>query len=197
MALLDSEIARIKAELGYNVLSNGALPWIDIVAIFEQVIQPNLSGGAKTTSSTTVTVQGQNTIVLASATGFHSGDRIVIDVDDRQEIVTVQNLSGSNATVLLSKEHSGTYPVTVEGPETIVREILADIAATKKKLAEQFGTGALKKVDEVEFYDARGMTAFGILGENLAYYREMLASALGIQSMWAAKKQGAATVSIY
>lgn len=197
MALLDSEIARIKAELGYNVLSNGALPWIDIVAIFEQVIQPNLSGGAKTTSSTTVTIQGQNTIVLASATGFHSGDRIVIDVDDRQEIVTVQNLSGSNATVLLSKEHSGTYPVTVEGPETIVREILADIAATKKKLAEQFGTGALKKVDEVEFYDARGMTSFGILGENLAYYREMLASALGIQSMWAASKQGAATVSVY
>jgi len=197
VALLDSEIARIKAELGYNVLSNGAVPWIDIVAIFEQVIQPNLSGGAKTTSSTSITSTGPNTIVIASATGFHSGDRVVIDVDERQEVVTVQNLSGSNLTAILNKEHSGTYPVTVEGPETIVREILADIAATKKKLAEQFGTGALKKVDEVEFYEAGGKTAFGILGENLAYYREMLASALGIQSMWAAKKQGAATVSVY
>ena len=200
MALLDSEIARVKAELGYNLLSNGASPWIDNVFIFEQVIQPNLTGGASTTSSTAIPEVSQPTpraLTLASATGFAAGARIVVDVDARQEIATAQSLSGAVVTVLLSKPHSGTYPVTVEGPETIVREILVRIRETKDKLASQYGSGALKQVDEIHFYDARGQTAFGVLGANLSYWREQLAAALGIRSAWSAKAAAGSTLSVY
>lgn len=199
MALLDSEIARCKAELGYNLLSSGAAPWIDTVLLFEQVIQPNLSGGAKTTSSTAITAKadpGPVVVTLADPTGFHAGDRMVLDVDSRQEAATIQSLTGSAATVLLQGAHSGTYPVTVEGPETIVREILKAILETKAKLAADFGSGALKKVDEVEFYATPG-TYFGILGQNLAWWREQLAAALGIESLWTIKKAGASTLSVY
>ena len=52
MALLTSEITRIKAELGYPLLSNSAEPFVGIVAIFEQVIQPYTLAGAATTSAT-------------------------------------------------------------------------------------------------------------------------------------------------
>jgi len=201
MALLDSEIARCKAELGYNLLSSGAAPWVDVVAIFEQVIQPNLSGGAKTTSATAVDAATEATpvaITLADATGFNEGDRMVLDVDERQEMATIQSLVSAVATVLLRGVHSGTYPVTVEGPETIVREILKSIRETKAKLETAYGSGALKKVDEIEFYQAAGDASyFGILGQNLAWWREQLAAALGIQSLWARKRAGAQTLSVY
>lgn len=199
MALLDSEVARIKAELGYNVLDIGAEPYIGVAAIFSQVIQPYLSGGAVTTSSTAVTAASSPTpvvLTLASATGFAAGARVVIDVDDRQEVATIQSLSGAFATVQLSKAHSGTYPVTVDGGESIVRELLGLIRGVKAEMAQTFGTGSIKKVDEVEFYSTGG-TAFGALGVQLSAWREELAAVLGIQSMWARKRQGAQRLAVY
>ncbi len=200
MALLTSEIARIKAELGYNVLSNGASPWVDIVAIFEQVIQPYLSGGASTTSATSVTAAATPTpvaLTLADATGLAAGNRVVIDVDSRQEIATVQSISGAAITVQLTGTHSGTYPVTVEGPETIVREILRQIAGVKTKMVESHGEGSLKAVDEIEWYSSGSVTTFGNLGAELAYWRDQLAAVLGVQSMWARRRAGAQTMSVY
>lgn len=200
MPLLASEIARIKVELGFNAMGNGAVPWIDIVAIFEQVIQPFLSGGASTTSSTEVSAAGAPTpvaLTLADATDISAGDRIVVDVDSRQETATIQSLVGPVATVLLSKEHSGTYPVTVEGGESIVREILQRIAETKAKMLEVYGTGSLKAVDEIEFYGTGGTTQFGNLGDQLMWWRDQLAAALGIQSMWSRRRASGGSLSVY
>ena len=45
MALLTSEIKKIKAELGYPLEASGAEPYIGIVAVFEQVIQEFIDGG--------------------------------------------------------------------------------------------------------------------------------------------------------
>lgn len=198
MALLDSEIVRIKAELGFALLSIST-PYIGITSIFEQVIQVYMDGGASTTSSTAVTsatTPTPVTLVLASATGFTSGDRVVIDVDSRQEIVTIQNLSGTSMTVQLKNAHSGTYPVTVEGGESIVREILNRIKSVKETMATVFGAGAVRKVDELEFYNTRG-SQFGELGSELATWRDELAAALGIESMWARRRAGAQRLAVY
>ena len=78
MALLDSEIARCKYELGYNVLTISAEPYIGVARVFELVIQPNLLAGAITTSSTAVTAVAAgalaNPVTLArvSVTGLAS-----------------------------------------------------------------------------------------------------------------------------
>jgi len=61
MALLASELIRLKAELGFNVLSVGAEPYISIVALFDQVIAPFMTAGVVTTSTTSVTAQGSPT----------------------------------------------------------------------------------------------------------------------------------------
>lgn len=199
MALLDSEVVRIRAEMGFHVLTVSAEPYISYVSIFDQIIQPYTQAGAKTTSATAVEITAapeQKTVVLASATGFASGARVVIDVDARQETVTVQNLSSTNLTALLSKPHAGTYPVTVEGGETILREILASIAATKTQLGLSSGEGSLKKVDEIEFYQS-GDTTFGNLGLQLSFWRDQLAAALGLESMWQAKASGASRIAVY
>ena len=55
MALLDSEIARIKAELGVTVVGIGAEPYIGITRLFENIIQQYTTGGATTTRPTSVT----------------------------------------------------------------------------------------------------------------------------------------------
>jgi hypothetical protein len=203
VALLDSEVQRIRYELGYNLLTVDAAPWISTTQAFEQIIQPFLSGGAATTSATTVTAATTATpvaLTLASATGFTVGARAVVDVDDRQESATIQILSGSVITLMLTKAHTGgasTYPVTVEGGESIVRELLKKIRDVKSRMSTAFGAGALKKVDEIEFFQAGTLTLFGSLGSELAYWREELASALGIPSMWSRKRAAGATLSVY
>ncbi len=198
MALLTSELERVKYELGYNLIGI-AQPYIDTVSIFEGVIQPYLSAGAKTTSATVVTAASTPTpvtLVLTSGTGFTSGDRVVIDVDGRQEVVTARLASGASLTVDLKLAHTGTYPVTVEGGESIIRELLRSIRECKAEMGSTFGEGALKKVDEVEWYQG-GSTMFGNIGAQLSFWREELASALGIPSMWSKRRAGAQRMSVY
>lgn len=189
MALLDSEIARCKYELGYNVLTISAEPYIGVARVFELVIQPNLLAGAITTSSTAVTAVAAGalanpvTLTLASVTGFSVGDRVTVDVDDRQESAMIQAIAGSTITLLLTKTHSGTYTLTVERGESIVREILARL----RSIADKLGTAALQqagiaKVDEIEFFS--GMQGVRYEIQKLqTYWRNELASALGVRNL--------------
>ena len=200
MALLDSEIKRIKAELGYPVENNLAEPYISIVAVFEQVVQEFTDGGAVTSSSTAVVAAATPTpvtIVLAGATGFTLMDRVVIDVDSRQETATLQNITGTSATLLLKKAHTGTYPVTVEGGESIVRELMQRIAAVKEELLQNYGAGALKAVDEISFYGTGDSTNFSILSDNLRYWRNELAGILGVDNMWEIRNGYNSALSVY
>ncbi len=200
MALSQSELQRIKAELGWNVLSVGAEPFVGVAMVFDQVIATYLLAGAETTSVTTVpesTEPHSRAIVLASATGFAAGTRIWVDVGDRAESAIVQSLVTTTATVVLSKPHSGTYPVYVDGGEAIVRDLLGRIADVKKELAGTFGEGALKKVDEVEFYQT-GLTLFGSIAKVLMFWRDELASVLGDVSLnkWR-RRSGGGSMSVY
>lgn len=200
MALTTSEVTKIKAELGYNVLDAGAEPYISVVAIFEQVIQPFLLSGAITTSSTTVAAASSPTpvtLTLASASGVAAYNTAVVDVDSRKERATIQSISGSDITLLLSKAHTGTYPVVIEGGESLVRDILDKIDAVKEQMSTNYGAGALKKVDEIEFYGAGNMTYFGTLGENLRFWRDQLAGILGVPSMWERKNSAGSRMSMY
>lgn len=188
MALLESEVRRIKVELGYNALAYAAEPYIGVAALFEQVIQPYLLAGAVTSSATTVTASSSpalTTLTLASATGFHLFDQVVIDVDDVQETATVRSLAGSTIGVMLTGAHAGTYPVTVEGGESFAREMLANIRRTRSRMEASRGTGALKKVDEIEFYQSGGgnRSQFQTLADELDYWRTELARVLGVQRL--------------
>lgn len=201
MALLTSEIQRIRYELGYNVVQI-ANPYITTFALFESVIQQYVQGGATTTSSTAVTAATTPTpvaLTLASATGVSVGDTLVVDVDDRQERAIISALSGAVATVALSKAHSGTYPVTVEGGEAIVRQILRQLAIFTGEggddglLAQAAAGAGVKKVDEIEFFGGGGSgsdasAAFDAKKRAREYFRDELASALGVQNLRKVRK---------
>jgi hypothetical protein len=201
MALLDSELQRIRFETGYNVLSAGAEPYVSYVAIFDVVVRTYLNAGAKTTSSTAISASTTPALVsltLASAAGFSAGDRVYLDVDARQESAIVETVSGSAITLALSLAHSGTYPVTVEGGEAIVRECLRDILDAKQRARSWGGTGALKKVDEVEFYPGTdGKTAFAMAESDLMLLRDRLCSALGVTNLWRVRAGAGLSISSY
>jgi hypothetical protein len=201
LALLDSELNRIRYELGYNVVGIGAEPMIGHVAIFDTVIQPYLQAGAKTTSTTSVTAATTPTLVtltLALITGFTAGDAVVVDVDTRQERATVESVSGSTISLLLSKAHSGTYAVTVEGGESIVREILGKIQGVIVQMEQAASTAGIKRVDDIEFWgENTSTTQLSSLKAVRSMWRDELAGALGVPNMWRIRQGGGSICALY
>lgn len=213
MALLDSEVARIKYELGFNLLDTGAEPYIGIAALFEQVIQPYTTSGASTTSSTPVvaaTTPTPTSLTLASATGFTAGAVVIVDVDARQERATIQSLSGVTMTVQLSLAHSGTFPISVEGGESLIRDILRELrlishgmngtAGTLSTIKSRLG---LKRVEDIEFFGggstlaSQGRDPITALFELQNYWRDELANVLGVPRLNDKRNSGGADVSVY
>jgi hypothetical protein len=200
LALLQSELERCKAELGYSLIGVGQPYLGGVTAIFEQVVAPYLSSGATTTSSSAVTPATPPVpanITIALATGFASGARIVVDVDARQETVTIQALSGTTVTALFTKIHSGSYPVTVEGGESLVREKLAELFAVRATRAKAKGRGALKAyVGDIEYYDT-GKSAFASTNAEIDVLRDELAAILGVENLWNQRKAAGSRLSVY
>jgi hypothetical protein len=181
--LTEGELDRIRAELGYNVLNVGAEPYIGVQAIFSQVLQPFLREGLETTSTTTVAAHTAGAVValtLASVTGISLRSRIAVDVDDSLEMATVRAIAGTSVSVILKKAHAGAYPISVDAGLQIVRECLAGIYRAQLLIEDLEGEGALKKVDEVEFYDSRGKTRLQLLEAQAEHWRNRLASVLNM-----------------
>jgi hypothetical protein len=160
VGLLQSELDRIKAELWFNLLQVGAEPYVSITRYFEQIVLPNLSAGALTSSPTQVTAVAPGspaapvTLTLASAVGFSTLSRVIIDVDDLQEAATVQAVSGATITLPLRLGHTGTYPVNVEGGESLVREYLVRCRRVADLIGKYGSRAGVKSIDkgDVEFY---------------------------------------------
>lgn len=213
MALLDSEIQRIRYELGFPNLDTAAEPYIGVVAVFDQVIKPYTLSGASTTSSTLVEAAATPTpvtLTIASATGVSAGAVVIVDVDSRQERATIQSLHGTLMTVQLSLEHSGTYPITVEGGESIIREILMELrklaqgmnGAQSSMTALQSRLG-LKKVDDVEFFGggntlaAQGVDPLSQTLQLREYWRDELARCLNIPRLNSKAAAGGSEIGVY
>ena len=213
MALTTAEHQRIKYELGYPNLDNAAEPYIGIHAFFSAVLQPYLLHGAATTSSTPVTASTTptaQTLTLASGTGFAAGDVVVVDVDDRQERATIQAFSGVSATVLLSKAHAGTYPVIVEGAESIIRDILNELRLLTSGMGGKAGAISsirsrvgIKRVDDVEFFGggqtlaSQGVDPLTQVLQLREMWRDELAQAIGIPRLNGKNNSGGSDVSVY
>jgi len=187
LALLDSELARIRYELGYHLIGLQGEPYITYIQLFQQVVKPYLEAGASTTSSTAVTASDTPapvTLTLASATGFTALDRAVVDVDSRQEVATIQSVSGSTITLMLSLAHTGTYPVSVEGGEAIIRQLLKQLHLVAIAVGEAVDASGVKRVDEIEFFGpVNGISRYTELTRMRDYWRDELAGVLGVPNL--------------
>lgn len=201
MALLDSEIQRIRFELGYTVLGVNSEPYVEYFGTIDRIVALYLNAGATTTSSTTVAASDtltQRTLTLASATGFVAGATIYVDVLPQQERAVIQSVSGSNVVVYLQKAHVGSYPVTVDGGESIIREKLAQLYAIDEKISAALNTAGLKRVDDIEFYGGTKATSQAVMLSQLRdMRRDELASALGVVNLHRLRRGGSQSFSVY
>lgn len=203
MALLTSEIQRLRYELGYNVMGVAAEPYVEYHGALDRVISLYLSGGAVTTSATTVAASStpaQVTLTLASAAGFSQYDPVVVDVDSRQERATVQSVSGSTISLLLRNAHTGTYPVTVEGGESIIRDILKKLENVNERTSAASATAGLKRAEDIEWYGNNSGGVGSVLKDQFAlrmYWRDQLASALGVTNLWRMRMASGQTTVLY
>lgn len=192
MALLDSEIQRIRYELGFNVMGVDAEPYLTYFGSLNRVITLYLNAGPKTTSSTSVVAAStptQRTLVLADATGFDAGATVYVDVLPNQERAVVQSVSGSSVVVFLQKAHAGVYPVTVDGGEAMIREKLAELYTASQKIIAGLDTAGLKRVDEIEFYGGAKMSSQAtMLYQIRDTLRDELASMLGVVNLWRSRR---------
>lgn len=181
--LTDAEMDRIKYEVLDNVLDLGAVPYLTIHNVYG-IIRDHVTGSTTpaTSSSTTVTAAGPATLTLASVSGLAVGTRVVLDVDQSREVVTVRNVSGLAISVICTKPHSGTYPVEIESALTIVRGMLTDLEALNTRRQRAFNAAGIKSVDgEVEFFGpADGMTMAQDVESQRMMLRMELAGACGI-----------------
>lgn len=195
MALLTSELQRIKIELGYNALTLSALPYaIDgITQIFEQIVAVYLQSGELNSSSTPIgqvmTVPPSPQLVtltlINTPTKIVQGDRLVVDQDGAQESTHAQVVTASTVQVALVNAHQGTYPITVEGGESTARYYLRQCMATADRIARSGSRAGVKKVGEVEFYASlpTQKSPFDELLAQQRYWRSELGRCLGIQDL--------------
>lgn len=205
MPLTDSEVMRIKAELGFPLLTISAEPYIGFASYFEDLLQPYLQEGADTTCSTTVTASKAPTpvtLTLASAAGMFAGARAVVDVDARQETATIQHVSGSTITLLLSLSHTGVFPVTLEGGLTLVRSLLRELANLSTTISSLRTRVGIKKAEDIEFFGggstlaSQGIDQLTQVLQLREHWRDELASALGIPRQNGVA-QGGSDLSMY
>lgn len=178
-----------------------AEPYVEYFGTIDRVISLYLNAGATTTSSTTVAVAStltQRTLTLASVTGFVAGATIYVDVLPQQERATIQRVSGSTIIVYLQKAHVGTYPVTVDGGESIIREKLAQLYEIDSKISAALNTAGLKRVDDIEFYGGTKATSQAVMLQQLRdMRRDELASALGVVNLHKLRRGGSQSFSVY
>jgi len=185
--LATAEMSRIRAELFDNVLAGGALPYVAVGTIYD-VIASNVESSATdpTSSSTAVNDAGPTVLTLASVTGLSVGTRVVLDVDDAREVVTVRAIVGSTISVVCTKTHAGTYPVEIESPLTIVRGLLADLETVDQQQRTGVANLGVKKVDgEIEFFAASEGSTLTSSETYRNRLRSRLAAATGLTRLFA------------
>jgi len=195
MALTASELARLRIELGYSGLTISAQSYVadGVTQIFEQVIGPYLQAGELNRTSTPVAAASAPTVVtlalLSTPTTIAPGDRLIVDDDAAQEAAHVQSVTASTVTLELFKAHVGTYPVTVEGAESIVRYYLRQCIAIAERIARSAGRAGIKRADEVEFFQST-TEQNGVIDDLIRlqrYWRGELAQAVGLGDLRAAR----------
>jgi hypothetical protein len=199
--LLVSEAQRVMNELGYSGLTLSALPYAfdGVTQIFLQVLQPYIQQGNLTTSSTvvpatstpqlaTLVVPNISSNPTSGPTTMAVGDILIVDQDLAQERSHIQTITGTgpySITCLLQNMHVGTYPVTVEGGESLVRLYLRECIYIQQRISASQGRFGVKKADEVEFF-ATTSQQIGTRGELLAmqsYWRDELAVVCGLENL--------------
>lgn len=199
MAMTDAEVEATRFHLGFGNLDFGSYPYTSdgFKALFAEVIAPNLTIGAETTATTSITGTGGQTVTPASMVGIAPQSRLVIDVGDAAETVVVSSVTSTTFIARFTVAHSGGYPVCVASGQTRLRALLHQAEKAWEACLSQNigGTAGIKKVDEVEFFGG-----FQVLKDRLAQYKNIvlqLSSLVRVEPQWLSQGGGRSQLEAY
>lgn len=178
MALSTAEIESLRYHLGYGNVGIEALPYTDDGwwSIFDSVVSPYLGTGTETSSTTAITAGGTVEVTPAAMAGITAYAKLVVDVAEQAEVVTVKAVTASTFTAYFSKAHTaGGYPIATMSGIARLRMLLhdADIALAGITDISVAATAGLKSVDkeDVVWFEGRR-----VLGERVSHYRSIVAT---------------------
>jgi hypothetical protein len=122
-----SDVEAMRFHLGYGNVDAGAYPYTPdgFLELFEDVISPNLTTAEETTATTAITAGADATVTPASMTGIATHTRLVVDVGDLAEVVTVRAVTATTFTARFGNAHPTTgYPIAVESGVTRLRLLI-------------------------------------------------------------------------
>ena len=107
----------------------------------------------------------------------------------------MRNVAGTVLSLVARKLHSGTYPVEIESPLTLVRGCVADLAALEQvNSLASFESLGLRRVDEIE-WDEKGSGYWVDWARN--NLRRSLSRALGVEYIFDAARSRGANLEVY
>lgn len=140
MALTTAEIEELRLHLQYGNIGVGAYPSSPdgFYELFYDVVSPYLSTGTETSATTAITANTTTTVTPVSMTNIIVYGRLIVDVGDEAEVVTVKAITGSTFVAAFKKAHAATgYPIATNSGVARLRMLLHD---ANKAYATMTGT---------------------------------------------------------
>lgn len=168
------EAQALRRHLGYGNITTGAYPSTPdgFLELFEGVILPNLQSALETTAMSSVDGEGVESIEVLVATGIAPYTRLVVDVADDAETVTVRRVVGNTVHAKFSKAHTECYPVAIESGTAVLRLLLHSAnklyeAIQSTSISSSAGLKSLGQ-GEIEWYEGSEE-----LAETVTQYRSV------------------------
>jgi hypothetical protein len=126
MALSDAEVESLRFLLGWSNLGIRAYPWTNDLywESLYGVVVPSLTEGAVTSASVAIAAAGVVTVTPASMADIVPYARLIVDVGEDEETVTVRATTPTTFSARFAKAHAAPYMISVESGLTRCRSLM-------------------------------------------------------------------------
>jgi len=174
--ITDTEVESIRFHLGYGNIGLDASPYAEAgyLVLIRDILIPNLSTAAQTSTSSSVPANATSSVTPASMTEIVANARIVVDVGPDAEIVTVRSVTATTFSAFFTRAHAGSYPLALLSGESRLRWLLGQ-ADTAWQAMQEPSVGATSGLKQVDKGDVEWFEGFQVLSDRLAHYRAIVA----------------------
>lgn len=176
MALSDAEIESLRFHLGYGNIGIGAYPNTPdgFLELFTQVVAPNLTGSVETSATTEITAGESVVVTPASMVGIVVHAKLVIDVGDALELVTVRSVTVTTFTSVFANDHPSTgYPIALLGGHARLRILISQAEKAWSAMMDP-STGDTAGLKQLDKGDVEWFEGFQVMKDRLSHYRSIV-----------------------
>jgi hypothetical protein len=193
--LSSEQIDSLKVHLNYGAISVDAEPYVSFVSLFSQVIAPNLTSSTPTQCAFAIGA-GHSVVTPDSMTDIVTGARLVIDVADDAETISVRSTTPTTFAAKFAKAHpSNTKVALLSGKERLL--MLLHRADQALEAMQDQSVGATAGLQSVDKSDVVWQPRFQVLADRIRHYRTIQQSIATLVRVPVYAAGAAQTTSVY